>query len=89
MLDGVLVAGDNNVLDGVDTTVGQLDHLIQNNEGSLQLQAWAKLVTSSIEQFSSSFTNNTIPKYINRLLSVPREIYVPGEKPTRPKSRRL
>jgi len=38
VLYGVLVAGDNNVLDGVDTTVGQLDHLIQDNEGSLQIQ---------------------------------------------------
>jgi hypothetical protein len=36
--DGVLVTGDNNMLDGVDTTVGQLDHLIQDNERSLHLQ---------------------------------------------------
>lgn len=35
MLDGVLVTRDDDVLNGVHSAVGQLDHLIQNYEGSL------------------------------------------------------
>lgn len=35
MLDGVLVARNDDVLNGVHSAVGQLDHLIQNHEGSL------------------------------------------------------
>lgn len=35
VLDGVLVTRDDNVLNGVHSAVGQLDHLIQNNKGSL------------------------------------------------------
>lgn len=36
VLDGVLVARNDDVLNGVHSAVGQLDHLIQNHEGGLQ-----------------------------------------------------
>lgn len=84
MLDGVFIAGDNNVLDGVDTTVGQLDHLIQDDEGSLQLKARAKLVTPSIVQFPYELHRF---KAYQSPLSVPLEPPVPGAKPIRPKFR--
>ena len=35
--NGVLNLGDDNVLNGVHTAVGQLDHLIQNQKGGLQV----------------------------------------------------